>query len=72
MLSGSSTPQESMPVWVQRVMQFAPTTHFVNITQGIMFRGAGLKAMWPSFLKLFLIGAALFAISLKRFRKSVA
>ena len=26
MLSGSSTPQESMPVWVQRVMQFAPTT----------------------------------------------
>ncbi len=72
MLSGSSTPQESMPVWVQKVMQFAPTTHFVNITQGIMFRGAGLKAMWPSFLKLFLIGAALFAISLKRFRKSVA
>ena len=72
MLSGSSTPQESMPVWVQKVMQFAPTTHFVDITQGIMFRGAGLKAMWPSFLKLFLIGAALFAISLKRFRKSVA
>ena len=72
MLSGSSTPQESMPVWVQKVMQFAPTTHFVDITQGVMFRGAGFKAMWPSFLKLFLIGAALFSISLSRFRKSVA
>ena len=72
MLSGSSTPQESMPVWVQRVMQFAPTTHFVDITQGVLFRGAGLEAMWKPFLKLILIGAALFAISLRRFRKSVA
>ena len=72
MLSGSSTPQESMPVWVQRVMQFAPTTHFVSITQGILFRGAGLRAMWPPFLKLFLIGAVLFVISMRRFRKSVA
>ncbi len=72
MLSGSATPQESMPVWVQRVMQFAPTTHFVNITQGILFRGAGLRAMWPTFLKLFLIGAGLFTLSLSRFRKSVA
>ena len=72
MLSGSSTPQESMPVWVQKVMQFAPTTHFVDITQGVLFRGAGLGAMWKPFLKLFLIGVALFAISLKRFRKSVA
>ena len=72
MLSGSSTPQESMPVWVQKVMQFAPTTHFVDITQGIMFRGAGLEAMWKPFLKLGLIGAALFALSLSRFRKSVA
>ena len=72
MLSGSSTPQESMPVWVQRVMQFAPTTHFVSITQGILFRGAGIEAMWKPFLKLALIGAALFSISLSRFRKSVA
>jgi len=72
MLSGSSTPQESMPVWVQKVMQFAPTTHFVDITQGILFRGAGLEAMWKPFLKLILIGGALFAMSLSRFRKSVA
>lgn len=72
MLSGSATPQESMPVWVQKVMQFAPTTHFVNITQGVLFRGAGLRAMWPTFLKLFLIGVALFTLSLSRFRKSVA
>ena len=72
MLSGSSTPQESMPVWIQKVMQFAPTTHFVDITQGVLFRGAGLEAMWKPFVKLALIGAALFAISLSRFRKSVA
>ena len=61
-----------MPVWIQRIMQLAPTTHFVDITQGVLFRGAGLRAMWPTFLKLFLIGAALFTLSLSRFRKSVA
>jgi ABC-2 type transport system permease protein len=72
MLSGSATPQESMPEWVQKVMQFAPTTHFVNITQGILFRSAGIEAMWIPFLKLMLIGAVLYAISLKRFRQSVA
>ena len=30
LLSGSTTPMESMPVWLQQVMQFAPTTHYVR------------------------------------------
>jgi len=72
MLSGGSTPMESMPVWVQRVMEVAPTTHFVNFCQAILFRGAGIEVVWVPFLKLFLIGAVLFGFSLQRFRKSVA
>ena len=72
MLSGGSTPMESMPIWVQKVMQIAPTTHFVELCQAILFRGAGIEVVWKIFLKLFLIGAVLFTFSLGRFRKSVA
>jgi ABC-2 type transport system permease protein len=72
MLSGSSTPMESMPKWVQNVMQIAPTTHFVEFCQGILFRGAGLDVVWRQFAMLLAIGTVLFIFSLGRFRKSVA
>jgi ABC-2 type transport system permease protein len=72
MLSGSSTPMESMPEWVQVVMQVAPTTHFVEFCQAILFRGAGIDVVWKPFLMLLIIGGVLFTLSLIRFRKSVA
>lgn len=72
MLSGGSTPRESMPEIVQTLMLAAPTTHFVSLSQAILYRGAGIETVWPSLLALFLIGAALFAFSLRRFRKALA
>ena len=72
MLSGGSTPMESMPEWVQIVMQAAPTTHFVEFCQAILFRGAGIDVVWKPFLMLLIIGGVLFTLSLIRFRKSVA
>ena len=72
MLSGGTTPRESMPQWVQNVMELAPTTHFVSFSQSILYRGAGLEVVWKPFLILLVIGAVLFTISLAKFRKSVA
>ena len=71
MLSGGLTPRESMPEWVQQIMLGAPTTHFVMLTQGILYRGADLSAVWPQFLALAVIGAVLFNIALARFRKTI-
>jgi ABC-2 type transport system permease protein len=71
MLSGTNTPRESMPEFVQTIMLAAPTTHFVSLTQAILFRGAGLTVVWPYLLAIVVIGAAFFAIALTRFRKSV-
>ncbi|MFO0813608.1 MAG: ABC transporter permease [Gemmatales bacterium] len=71
MLSGSMTPRESMPEWVQQVMLAAPNTHFVMLAQGILYRGAGLDVVWPQFLALALIGAAFFGIALARFRRTI-
>ena len=72
MLSGGTTPQESMPMPVRRIMQLSPTTHFVTFSQAILFRGAGLRVVWVPFLKLIVIGGVLFLISLRRFRKVAA
>ena len=71
MLSGGMTPRESMPEFVQRIMLGAPTTHFVMLAQGILFRGAGLAVVWPQFLALAVIGTVLFAVALARFRKTI-
>jgi len=32
---------------VQQLMLLAPTTHFVQLGQAILFRGAGLEVVWP-------------------------
>ncbi len=71
MLSGGSTPRESMPEFVQNIMLLAPTTHFVELGQAILYRGAGLSVVWPPFLALALIGTALFYLSAVRFRKTI-
>ena len=72
MLSGGATPRESMPELVQNIMLVAPTTHFVELGGAILFRGAGIEVVWKQFLWLVVIGAALFAGSLARFRKTIA
>ncbi|MBQ9335829.1 MAG: ABC transporter permease [Lentisphaeria bacterium] len=72
MLSGSSTPYESMPKWVQNLMEVAPTTHFVRFSQAILYRGAGIEVVWEPFMWLVVIGGVLFLISLAKFRRSVA
>ena len=71
MLSGGTTPRESMPEIVQNIMLIAPTTHFVELSQAILYRGAGLETVWQPFLALALIGTVLFFLSLARFRKTI-
>lgn len=72
MLSGGVTPRESMPLWVQYVMSLAPTTHFTELSQAILYRGAGLSVVWSSLVWLLAIGAVLFALALARFRKTIS
>ncbi len=71
MLSGGATPRESMPQFIQNLMLLAPNTHFVRLSQGILYRGAGLDVVWPEFLALLLIGSIFFGITLSRFRQTI-
>lgn len=72
LLSGATTPMESMPLWLQWTMKtLSPTPHFVAFSQGVLYRGAGLDVVWPEIAKVVAIGAAYFAFALARFRKVI-
>jgi ABC-type multidrug transport system, permease component len=71
LLSGASTPLESMPEWLQYVVQVSPATQFVAFAQAVLYRGAGLSIVWPQMLALVVIGMFCFALSLKRFRRVI-
>jgi ABC-2 type transport system permease protein len=72
LLSGGQTPLESMPMWLQKTMQFVPSTHFVSFSQAVLFRDANLGMVWPDLAKMFAIGCAYSVYTLSRFRKMLA
>ncbi len=71
LLSGGTTPFESMPPAVRAVMRFSPSTHFVSLSQAILYRGADLSIVWPQFAVTAGLGALFFTGSLLRFRRTV-
>ena len=71
MLSGGATPRESMPEFVRFVMLSAPNTHFVMLAQAILYRGAGIRVVWPQFIAIAGIGTILFGLALARFRRTI-
>jgi ABC-2 type transport system permease protein len=72
LLSGSSTPMESMPVWLQYVMRtISPTPHFVSFAQAVLFRGADLSLVWRPLLAMVIIGSVYFALAMSRFRRVI-
>ncbi len=72
LLSGGQTPIESMPIPLQKFMQFVPSTHFVSFSQAVLFRNASLDMVWLSMAKMFAIGAVYTVFTLSRFRKMLA
>ncbi len=71
MLSGGMTPRESMPEVLQYLMLIAPTTHFVELAQAILYRNAGLNIVWPSFFWLVGIAVLFFYVAWKRFKDTI-
>ncbi len=71
LLSGGQTPLESQPEWLQHIMWFVPSTHFVSFAQAILYRGAGLDIIWPNFLAVAIVGMGLLSLSSLAFRRSI-
>ena len=72
LLSGSTTPLESMPVWLKYVMMvISPTPHFVIFAQDVLFRGADFSIVWSEIVAMAAIGCVYFGYALYRFRRVI-
>lgn len=71
LLSGSTTPLESMPDWLQIVMQASPSTHYVAFSQAVLYRGASFDVVWPQAAAMIAIGSAFYFVALVRFRRAI-
>lgn len=69
LMSGITTPFESMPDWVQTMMALSPLRYYVDITYGILLKGVGLDLLWRSVLAMAVLGALLFGLGMWRFRR---
>jgi ABC-2 type transport system permease protein len=69
LLSGSTTPLESMPERFQQIMQFSPSTHFVSFAQAVLYRGAGFDLVWKDCAVIAALGLVFFGVALMRFRR---
>jgi len=72
LLSGATTPMESMPVWLQYLMNIiSPMPHFVKFAQDVLFRGAYFSIVWPEMLIMTVLGAVYLGIALYIFRRVI-
>ncbi len=72
LLSGYIAPRETMPGALYLISSIFPATHYMQITRGIMVRGAGFWDMVPQVLTLIVIASALLLLATSKFRKSIS
>jgi ABC-2 type transport system permease protein len=70
-LSGLLFPLEGMPEPAQYLARLLPITYFLRIVRGIVLKGIGVAELWPDIWPLIVFGAAIFTLSVLRFRKSL-
>ena len=69
--SGYIFPRETMPLFFHAISYLVPASYFINITRGIILRGAGLQHLWIDGLALFAMGTFLLIIAARRFSNKI-
>lgn len=71
-LSGTVTPVESMPPFLQALSRLSPLRYYMEILLGIFLKGSGWRELWSPVLALVAMGVALFTVALWQFRRRYA
>jgi len=69
--SGFGFPIASMPRAVQWLTYLDPLRYLLVILRGVYLKGVGLDLLWPQMAAMAMLGTALLAVSVLRFRKSL-
>jgi ABC-2 type transport system permease protein len=51
------------------IMAISPLRYYIDITYGVLLKGAGLDILWKSVGAMVLLGGGLFAFGMWRFRR---
>ena len=72
LLSGLIFPLTSIVVGVRWIAYLLPLTYFTEISRGVMLRAEPIGSLWPPFVYLALLGAAVTGLAIWRFRAFLA
>lgn len=72
LFSGFLFPIFTMPYVLQLYTRIFPAQYFVDLSRGVVLKGAGLPELWPSVLLLFIYTLTVFILAARLFRKKVA
>jgi len=72
LLSGLIFPLTSIVAGVRWIAYLLPLTYFTEISRGVMLRAQPIGSLWPQFLYLALLGAAVSGLAIWRFRGFLA
>ncbi len=68
LLSGVMSPVRAMPAWLQAITWVNPVRHYAEVMRSCLLRGAGFADLAVPLAALALIGGAVFALAVARFR----
>ena len=71
LLSGFMFPFRGMPEWAQWIGSVLPLTHFLHLVRGIMLKGNSFAALWPDIWPLIAFMAAMIALGLLVYRRTL-
>jgi ABC-2 type transport system permease protein len=72
LFSGFLFPIFAMPYMLQLYTRIFPARYFIDLSRGIVVKGAALPDLWPTIALLLIYTLAVFALAVWRFRKKVA
>ena len=72
LLSGFMFPREAMPAPAQWIGAALPLTYYLEILRGVLLKGVGMSELWRDTLVLCGFATGLIALSVSRFRKTIA
>ena len=70
-LSGYIFPRDNMPLIFQGISYLVPASYMINITRGVILRGADLPELWPDALALFMMGVCILLLAARRFTRMI-
>ncbi len=70
-LSGYIFPINNMPLQFQMVSKIIPTTYFIDVTRGVILRGASLAELWTNGAVLLLMALVAVGLAARQFHRQL-